>query len=133
MSAGVVLGVGLLREVALGLAAVAVEQLSVDPRALVGDKEPHQVGCVLRGTEPTGRLLSQAVGSNVVIHPTGVDSSRVDDVRRLRSPSSCAAAKTSDPGAPLVTPVERVPDRVVAGQGHSRTAVRTVRAREHVP
>jgi len=103
--------------VLLGKAAVAHQQLAVDPAALGRAQEVHQVRGVLRGAESAQRRLADAARPDLIGHPASVYRSRVDDVGGdaqvgqlmgggQRDAVQCALAGT----------VGQVADGVVAGQ-----------------
>jgi len=59
---------------------IAVQELPVNPLALLGEQKPDEVGGVLRCSETPGRLLSDPADPDLIGHPAGVDRSWVDDV-----------------------------------------------------
>lgn len=123
---GVLLGGRQIGRWPVGVAAVAVEPLTVDPGALVGQQELHEVGGVLRGAEPARRLLGQTSSADGVVDPPGVDRPGVDDVGPQTPVTQfvCGRQHKAVQGA-LGHAVGQVPQVWSLGQGKNRPAVRT--------
>src|SRR5439155_8623937 len=102
-----------------GEAAVAVEELSIDPPALGGAEEPDKVGCVLGGAVAREGRLRSSVGAVVVVHPSGVDGARIDRVTGDPELRQLVSRRCRDAvGRGLRCSIGNVADNVVAGERH---------------
>ena len=100
-----------------GESAVCLEELPVDPGTLFGKKKRDHTGYVGGGSEAARRLVCEAGRTGVVVHPAGINRSRIDKIGSdLQGSEFASRGKHDAVQRSLACSIGQVPHGGIAGE-----------------